>query len=183
VTSTVREAPAPAPPPSPGSVRSAVTCHRASSLDQSVVVADAAVDALVRGGGADVPQDRRAVRDRLVVVPGPERVAEREHVGVGADARVAEQVPGAADGAARLEDGVRRPRALGLQVMARADAGQSGADDEDVEVLGSVAVGAHGVPHAAGGAAGAPTSPNRAARQCATSGPVSRSSGWKPGRV
>ena len=125
---------------SPVSVRSAVTCQRASSVDQSAgtirwlkrmcssMPASAAVSLMYCR--IDV-----AVGDRLLAVPRPERVAEGEHVGVGPDARVAEQVPRAADGVAGLEDGVGRPRALGLEVVAGADAGQAGADDEDVEVL------------------------------------------------
>ena len=48
----------------------------------------------------------------LAVVPRPERVAERVHVGVRADPRVAEQVPGAADRVARLEDRVALVRAV-----------------------------------------------------------------------
>ena len=58
------------------------------------------------GGLADVREDRRAVGDRLVARPRPEREAERVHVRVGADARIAEQVPRAADALARLEDRV-----------------------------------------------------------------------------
>ena len=101
----------------------------------AVVEPDVLVDAGLGGGVLDVLQDRLAVGDRLLAVPRTERVAEREHVGVGADAGVAEQVPRAADGVAGLEDGVAGPRALGLHVVAGADAGQAGADDEDVEVL------------------------------------------------
>ena len=48
------------------------------------------------GDVAQVVEDRRAVGERLVAAPRPPAVAEGEHVGVGADAGVAEQVPGAA---------------------------------------------------------------------------------------
>src|SRR5262249_30252925 len=78
----------------------------------------------------------RAVGDRLLLAPRLEAVAERVHVRVRADARVAEEVPGAADRVARLDDRVRLARAVALQVVRRADAGDPGADDEDVEVLG-----------------------------------------------
>ena len=44
-------------------------------------------------------------------VQGLKRVAHRVHVGVGADAGVAEEVPGAAADRARLQHGVRRARA------------------------------------------------------------------------
>ena len=54
---------------------------------------------------------------------------------VGADAGIAEQVPGAADAVAALENGEALAGALLLQVIARADAGQPGADDQDVEMF------------------------------------------------
>src|SRR5690606_8266478 len=77
---------------------------------------------------------------------------QRVHVGVGPDARVAEEVPRAADGVAGLEDGVAGPRALVLHVPAGADAREAGADDEAVEVLGAGA-GARARRAARGGAA------------------------------
>ena len=85
---------------------------------------------------ADVVEDRGPVGDRLALLPGPEVVAEREHVRVRADARIAEQVPGAADGVARLEDRVGLARALRLEVAGGADAGEAGADDQHVDVFG-----------------------------------------------
>ena len=101
-----------------------------------VPVADQLVDAVLLGDGAQVVEDRRPVGQRAVAGPGPPAEAEREHVGVRADAGVPEQVPGAAAGLARLE----HRDALGGQVLAqlagRADAGQPGADDQDVDVLG-----------------------------------------------
>src|SRR3954451_17985779 len=87
-------------------------------------------------GVLDVAADRGAVGDRLRVRPRPEGVAEGEHVRVRADTRVPEEVPGAADRAAGLQDRVRLVRAVLLQVTGGADAGQAGADDEDVHVLG-----------------------------------------------
>ena len=49
------------------------------------------------GGAPDVVEDRGAVGDRLRLGPRLEAEAERVHVGVRADARVAEEVPGAAE--------------------------------------------------------------------------------------
>ncbi len=123
----------------PVSVRSASTVQRAPADDQDarrtrVAEADVPVDAVLGRRLAHVVQDRRAVGDRLGSAPRAEGVAERVHVRVRSDAGVAEQVPGAADGSARLEDGVARPRAARLQVAARADAGQPGAHDQHVEV-------------------------------------------------
>ena len=63
---------------------------------------------------------------------GRKRVAQRVHVGVGADAGIAEQVPGAADRLAAFEDGVALARAAVLQVPGGADARQAGADDQHV---------------------------------------------------
>ena len=57
---------------------------------------------------------------------------------------IAEQVPGAADRVARLEDRVALARALGLQVVGGADPGEAGADDQDVEVLGRHGVATEG---------------------------------------
>ena len=94
------------------------------------------VDAVLPRRLLDVAEDRRPVGDRLRLRPGLERVAEGVHVGVGADPRVAEEVPGAADRVPRLEEGERLVRAVAPQVAAGADAGQAGSDDQDVEVLG-----------------------------------------------
>ena len=87
--------------------------------DDLVVKADVLLDAGLARRVLDVLQDRRAVGDRLLAVPGTERVAEREHVGVGTNARVPEQVPRAADRLTRFEDRVVGPRAVLLQVVRR----------------------------------------------------------------
>ena len=100
-----------------------------------VVIADLLVDAVLGRGLADVVQDPRPVGDRLGLDPRLERIAEREHVGVGADAGIAKQVPGAADGVAALEDDVALAGTFLLQVEARADSGQAGADDQHVEMF------------------------------------------------
>ena len=111
--------------------------------------ADPRVHAVLTGGVADVVEDRRAVGDGRGTGPGPEGVAQGVHVGVGADAGIAEQVPGAADRVAGLQDGVRLAGQLLLQVDSGADAGQAGPDDDHVEVLQGC--GGHGprVAHAA----------------------------------
>jgi hypothetical protein len=145
-----------------------------------VVEPDVLVDAALGGGVLDVAQDRLAVGDGLVAVPGAEGVAQRVHVGVGADAGVPEQVPGAPDGTACLEDGVGGPGALGLDVVAGADARQPRADDEDVEVLR----GGHGRQAAdpTSLSLSDPSGPNSSACHRSTSASVLRSSGWKSGR-
>src|SRR5262249_20772228 len=57
------------------------------------------------------------------------------HVAVRADARVAEQLPRAAQARLAVQDGeglLRQPR---LQIARRADAGEAGADNHDIEDL------------------------------------------------
>ena len=121
------------------SVRSAVMRQSESGVDQSgrgdpVVEADVGIDAGFPGGVLDVLQYRVAVSDRLLAIPGPERVTQGVHVRVGTDAGIAEEVPGPSDGVAGLEDRVVGPGALGLEVVAGTDAGQSGAHDDHIEV-------------------------------------------------
>src|SRR5258705_6750115 len=84
------------------------------------------------GGVVDVAQDARAIGDRLGIGPRPEPITEREHVRVRPDARVTEQVPGAADGVAAFEHDHRLVRALLAQLAGGADAGQACPDDQNV---------------------------------------------------
>ena len=98
--------------------------------------ADRPVDAVLARRVADVLADRRAVCDRLRARPRPERVAEREHVRVRSDAGEAEQVPRPADRVARLEDREGLARAALPQPAPGADTGETGSDDQDVDVLG-----------------------------------------------
>ncbi len=101
-----------------------------------------AVDPALARGVGDVVADRGAVGDRGGRRPGAERVAEGEHVGVGPDPGIAEQVPGAADRRTRLEDRPGQVRAAVLQVGDGADAGEAGADHDHVDVDGC---GSHGM--------------------------------------
>src|SRR6185312_4165165 len=84
--------------------------------------ADVLLDAVLGRGLAHVVQDLRPVGDRLRIGPRLEGIAEREHVAVGADAWIAKQIPGAADAVAALKDDVAFARALGLEMIARANA-------------------------------------------------------------
>jgi hypothetical protein len=83
----------------------------------------------------DVVQDRLAIGDRLGVLPRLERIAQRVHVGVRPHARIAEQVPGAADPLTRLQDDVALIRAAALQMTGGADTRQAGADHQHIEVV------------------------------------------------
>ncbi len=101
-------------------------------------VADQPVDVVLRGDGAQVVEDRGAVGQRPVAAPRAPREAEGEHVGVRADAGVAEQVPGAAGALPRLQHGHRAGGVLDREPAGGADAGEAGTDDQDVDVLGGV---------------------------------------------
>src|SRR6202011_800209 len=68
-----------------------------------VMEADFLVDAVLRRRLADVIQNPRSVGNCLRFGPWLERIAQREHVAVGADAGITEQIPGAADGLAALD--------------------------------------------------------------------------------
>ena len=100
-----------------------------------MIEADFLVDAVLGGSLADVIQNMRTVGDRLRLLPWLERIAHREHVAVGADAGITEQVPGAADAVAALENDKTLGRTIALQVIAGADAGQPGADDQHIDML------------------------------------------------
>src|SRR5450755_805728 len=100
-----------------------------------MVEADLPVDAVIRGGLADVVQDARPVRNRLRLGPWLERVTQREHVAVGTDAGITKQIPGAADGFAALQNDIALAGTILLQVIARTDARQPGADDQYVDML------------------------------------------------
>src|SRR6516164_7836340 len=98
--------------------------------------ADVAVDIELAGGVANILQDGGTVGDGVWGFPRTERVAEGVHVGVRTDAGVAEEVPGAADGAASFEDDVALAGTLRQQAIGGSDAGEACPDDDDVEVLG-----------------------------------------------
>ena len=101
--------------------------------DEPVAASDVPIDARDRGRLADVGAERLPARDDLLLRPGPPREGEGVEVRVGADAGVAEEVPGAADAVARFEDGVGGRGQGGLQPVGGVDAGDAGADDDDVE--------------------------------------------------
>src|SRR5215469_14852770 len=109
--------------------------RRPRSGEHAMMKANAAVNAELVCGFAKVLQDGGAVGDGVRGGPWAERVTEGVHVGVGADAGVAEEVPGAADRAASFEDNVGLAGTLRLQAIAGSDAGEAGSDDDNVEVL------------------------------------------------
>ena len=96
---------------------------------------DLPVDAVFARGVGDVLADRGAVGQHLERVPRPECVAEAEHVRIRADAGIAEQVPGPADGRPSLEDRHALARTFAGQVAGHADARQAGTDDQHVVMI------------------------------------------------
>src|SRR5215469_6512226 len=97
--------------------------------------ADFLVDAVLGRGLAHIVQDVRSIGNSLRFRPRLEGIAQREHVAVGTNAGIAEQVPSAADAVATLQDDEALARAFRLEVIARADTGQTGADDQNVEMF------------------------------------------------
>ena len=87
------------------------------------------------GGFPNVSEDGRAVGDGLRLPPGLEGITQGVHVAVGADARIAEQIPGAADALPAFQNGEGLAWAAPPQVAGRANAGQPGADDQHIEAV------------------------------------------------
>ena len=104
-------------------------------LEYLVLEADVLLDAVFLGRFCDIAADRRAVSDRQRVGPGFEVVAKGEHVRVGTDARVTEQIPGTAQRFSAFEDGEALAGAMLHQVIGRTDAGQAGTNDQDIQVF------------------------------------------------
>ena len=116
--------------------------HRLVSLDQladvdPVPVADVPREIVLVDHLAHVGEDFVRGRDRRAD-PRLEAVAEGVEVAVGADARIAVGQPGAAEALLALEHDKARVRELLGQVIGAADAGDAGADDQDVEMLDSL---------------------------------------------
>src|SRR5579863_1301679 len=97
--------------------------------------ADLAINAAFASRFPNVLEDGWAIGDRLRFPPGPETIAERKHVGIGAHSRIAEEVPGAPDRVAAFQNYETLRRTFLLEVIGRADSGKPGTHDEDVEVF------------------------------------------------
>src|SRR5262245_1031898 len=85
--------------------------------------ADPAVDPVFACGVVKIIEDRRSISDRLLAAPGPEAIAKRVHIGIGADTGIAEQVPRTAKRFAPLQDDEGLFRAVALQMIGDPDAG------------------------------------------------------------
>ncbi len=125
-----------------------LTVQRASSEDQEAPTTRwpnrmCSKIAELMSGVLDIIADRGAFDDRLVRRPGAEWKAQSEDVRVRADAGIAEQVPGAADPVSRLEDQPALAFAAGLQAVRGIDAGNTGSDDDHVQMIGLRIVARH----------------------------------------
>ncbi len=95
-----------------------------------------AVDAVLVRGGSQILADVLGVGDAFLTGPRLPRKGQHEHAAVGAHPRVPKQIPRAADPLAPLQDGVRQMRVAFGDPIGRAKPGDSGTDDDDVEVIG-----------------------------------------------
>ena len=88
------------------------------------------------GGIGQVLADVCAVGDAFGPGPRLTRETEGEDRAVRTHAGIPEQVPGAADALPAFQDGVADARVAFGDAVCRAEAGDSRADDQDIEVLG-----------------------------------------------
>ncbi len=102
-----------------------------------VPVADMLAEIVLGDDLAHVGEDFGCGRDRRAD-PRLEAVAEGMEIAVGADAGIAMREPGAAEALLALQDDEARIRKLLCQLIGTADAGDAGADDENVEMFGGL---------------------------------------------
>ena len=96
---------------------------------------DTAINSEGTGCFTHIVQDSGAVSDSLGIFPRVEWVSEGEHIRIGANTGIAEQIPGSANRGARFEDDILLARTARLQAVGCSDAGKTGTDDDDVEVF------------------------------------------------
>ncbi len=97
---------------------------------------DVAIDAVLVGHVGEVLADVGAVGDAFFAGPRLVGKRQREDAAVGAHAGVAEQIPGAADPRTPFQDGVGQLRVAFDDPVGRAQSGDAGADDDDVDTAG-----------------------------------------------
>ena len=105
-------------------------------------VADMPVESVLGDDLAHIGEDFRGGRDRRRS-PRLETIAEGVKVAVGADAGKTMRQPGAAKALLGFKDDKAGARELGGEVIGAADAGDTGADDQDVEMFDRLC-GGHG---------------------------------------
>ena len=102
-----------------------------------MAISDGFVYTELSGGVADVIQYRGTIGDGLGVAPWAKAIAERVHVGVGANAGIAEEIPGATDRVTPFEYDEALIGAVHLQMTRSTNSRQPRAHDYDVHVLHS----------------------------------------------
>ena len=99
------------------------------------VEADMFGDAVLVGGVHQVLPDLVAAGDGMLMGPRLEREAQREDVAVGANTRVAEQIPRPAQAVPSFQHRVPQVRVLLVDAVRGVDARDPGADDQHIEVF------------------------------------------------
>ncbi len=89
--------------------------------DDSATVLNPFFDTVFACRLADISENSGPICNGLRLPPGPETVAERVHIAIGADPGVSEQIPGPTQGFASLENRIRDSWAPGLEVTGRPD--------------------------------------------------------------
>lgn len=109
---------------------------------------DVIVEVVLRQRRPQIGQDPFSGSDRVVGRPRSERVRVGLEIGVGPDAGITEQVPGAPGRRALLHDHERLGRVLDPQIATDGDAGEPGPDDQHVEGVRrrTGGAGGHGPP-------------------------------------
>src|SRR5215212_9718989 len=100
-----------------------------------MIEADLLVDSVDFGSVAHVVENRRTICNRLSAWPRSELVAERVHVRIGANTRIAEEVPCTAKGSAAFKNRKGLLRTFCLQIVSCPDSGESCAYDEYVDMV------------------------------------------------
>src|SRR6185369_349980 len=114
--------------------------RRPAGTPHAVVVTNGLVNVVFARGVTDVAENGWSIGDGFRLAPRAKVVAERVHVGVRTDARVAKEIPGAAHHIAPFEYEKTLLRALRLQMASGANAGEPGADYNDIHVLHGLAL-------------------------------------------
>ena len=97
--------------------------------------ADVLIETALGGRFLHIGQDRRPIGDRFRRQPGLGVIAHGVHVAVRAYARIAEQIPGTTDNITTFENRKGLAWTLVLQLSGGADAGQTGTNDDHVEMF------------------------------------------------
>ena len=101
--------------------------------DDLMVVANMLLYVILSSCLANLVENFVAIGDNRTVMPGLETVTIGVHVAVGANARVAKQIPGAAADGAGFEDHKAVVRAIAAQLTGTADAGKASADNQHID--------------------------------------------------